>query len=286
MEPVTDLAIPAATFLMMVAVGHGLTPSDLRRSATDLRAVVTATVGQLVLLPLIATVIVLVAEPSPSAIAGLVLVASCPGGTVSNFYTCLARGNTALSVTLTAVSCLASFATIPALVTAGFFFWLDDQPEIRVPGALLAVQLLGLVALPTIVGMTLRRWRPAAIPVRDRALRRASLVVLVALVAYVVHDQKAAIVASIDELALVAVVFTALAMAAGAGLAWATGRPAPDRVTYLVEFPCRNLALAVVVAVSLLHRPDAVAFAVVLLLVQALIMLTAVLFLGAADPSS
>ncbi|MCU0302970.1 MAG: bile acid:sodium symporter [Thermoanaerobaculales bacterium] len=283
MDPVTDLAIPAVAFLMMVAVGHGLTPSELCRSATDLRAVVTATIGQLVLLPLIATVIALVLEPSPVAVAGLVLVASCPGGTVSNFYTCLARGNVALSITLTAVSCLVSFATIPALVTAGFFFWLDDQPEIRIPGAVLAVQLLGLVVLPAIVGMTLRRWRPATLQSRDRALRRVSLVALVALVAYVVHGQKGAIVASIDELALTAFVFTALAMAAGAGLAWATGRPAADRVTYLVEFPCRNLALATVVAVSLLHRPDIVGFAVVLLLVQALIMLTAALFLGTGE---
>lgn len=270
---VIDIAIPAVTFLMMVAVGHDLTGTALRRSLTDMRAVVTATAGQLILLPLIATVIVLVLAPAPDVIAGLVLVAACPGGTISNFYTCLARGNSALSVTLTAVSCLLSFATLPVLVAAGFFFWLDHQPEVEVPVAVLAVQLLALVALPTCLGMLLRRWRPASADGRGLLLRRTSLVGLVALLIYVVVDQWRAMVTSLPEMTLVAVPFTVLAMACGYALAWITGRPPADRMTYLIEFPCRNLALALVVAVTTLGRPDLLVFAAVLLLVQAVIML-------------
>lgn len=279
MEPFVDAAIQAVTFLMMIAVGHGLTGTDLRRSATDLRAVVTATLGQLILLPLIATVIFLVFNPAPAIIAGLVVVASCPGGAISNFYACLARANTALSLTLTAISCLLSFATLPILVAAGFFFWLDDQPEVQVPVTVLIIQLLFLVALPTCLGMILRRWRPAATEKRGLALQRVSLVALVTLVTYIVYDQRYSMVAAFGELTLVAVVFTALAMAGGYSLAWVTGRPPADRLTYLIEFPCRNLALALVVAVTILDRPEFVAFAAVLLLIQALVMLSIVAFL-------
>jgi BASS family bile acid:Na+ symporter len=279
MEPIADASIPVVTFLMMVAVGHGLTVADFRRSATDLRAVVTATLGQLILLPLIATVIVLVFNPAPAIIAGLVLVAACPGGTISNFYTCLAKANSALSLTLTAISCLASFVTLPVLVAAGFFFWFDDQPEIEVPVMVLVIQLLFLVALPTCLGMILRRWRPAATERRDLALRRVSLLALVSLVIYIVYDQWDSLVAGFAELTLVAVIFTALAMAVGYSLAWVTGRPAADRLTYLIEFPCRNLALALVVAVTILGRPEFAAFATVLLLVQAVAMLSMVAFL-------
>jgi len=279
MEPIADAAIPTVTFLMMVAVGHGLTALDLRRSATDLRAVITATVSQLILLPLIATVVILVFDPAPTVIAGLVLVAACPGGTISNFYTCLARGNTALSLTLTAISCLLSFISLPILVAAGFFFWLDDQPEVHVPVTILVGQLLVLVALPTCLGMILRRWRPAATEIRDIILRRVSVIALVSLVAYIVYDQRNAITAVLGELSLVAVVFTILAMATGYALAWVTGRSSADRLTYLIEFPCRNLALALVVAVTILGRPEFVAFAAVLLLIQALVMLSMVAFL-------
>ena len=279
MEPFVDTAIPIVTFLMMIAVGHGLTGSDLRRSVTDLRAVVTATLGQLILLPLIATVLVLVFNPAPAIIAGLVLVAACPGGTISNFYTCLAKANSALSLTLTAISCLLSFVTLPVLVAFGFSFWLDDQPDIEVPITVLVVQLLLLVALPTCLGMILRRWRPAATEKRDLALRRVSLIALVALVVYITYDQRAAMTSALGQLTLVAVVFTLLAMAAGYSLALVTGRPPADRLTYFIEFPCRNLALALVVAVTVLDRPEFAAFATVLLLIQAFVILSVVAFL-------
>jgi bile acid:Na+ symporter, BASS family len=279
MEPFVDAAIPIVTFLMMVAVGHGLTASDLGRSATDLRVLVTATLGQLLILPLIATVIVLVFNPPPAIIAGLILVAACPGGTISNFYTCLANANSALSLTLTAISCLLSFVTLPFLVATGFFFWLDDQPNVEVPIMVLVIQLLLLVALPTCLGMILRRWRSAATGTRDLVLRRVSLIALVALVAYIVYDQRGAITSALGELMLASVVFTALAMAAGYSLGWATGRPPADRLTYLIEFPCRNLALALVVAVTILDRPEFAAFATVLLLIQALVILSMVAFL-------
>jgi BASS family bile acid:Na+ symporter len=279
MGTLVDTAIPVVTFLMMVTVGHGLTTADLRRSVTDLRAIVAATIGQLVFLPLIATVIILVAHPPPTVIAGLVLVAASPGGAISNFYACLARANTALSVTLTAASCLLSIVTIPAVVAAGFFFWLEDQPDIEVPVTALTIQLLALVALPIFLGMAIRRWRPSATERRDLLLRRLCLLTLVALVIWIARDQSAAIVGSFGELALASIVFTILAMTTGYGFAWVTGRPAADRLTYLIEFPCRNLALALMVAVTGLNRPDFAAFAAVLLLTQVLVMLSMVVFL-------
>jgi BASS family bile acid:Na+ symporter len=280
MDAITDTAIPIVTVLMMVAVGHSLTVTDLKRSATDLRALVTASLGQLILLPLIATVIVLVMRPSPMVIAGLVLVAACPGGTISNFYACLANANAALSITLTAISCLMSFVTIPILVTAGFFFWLEDQPVVQVPFAALVFQLIVLVALPTCLGMALRSWRPASTTGRDLVLRRLSVCALIILVTIIVLGQRDELLLSAMEMVLVSLVFTAMSMAAGLGLAWITGRSVADRLTYVIEFPCRNLVLALMVAVTTLRRPDFVAFAAVLLLVQAVVMLGLVVFFG------
>jgi BASS family bile acid:Na+ symporter len=286
MDPIIDVAMPAVVFLMMTMVGHSLTPGDLRRSATDLRAVVTATVGQLVLLPVVATVIVLVLAPAPAIVGGLILVAASPGGSVSNFYSCLARANTALSVTLTVISCLLSVVTMPALVAAGFFFWLDDTPEFELPLRVLVVQLLVLVAVPICVGMILRRWRPAQTGAREVLLRRLSLAALVGVVSYVVFDQWTALIASAQSLVLAAALFTVLAMTMGYALAWVIGRPVADRLTFLIEFSCRNLTLAVVVAVSVLGRADLVTFAAVLLLVQALVTLILVAVLHRQPASS
>lgn len=273
MGDLTDTVVPAVTILMMLTVGHGLTAADFRRSATDPRALISGTVGQLILLPAIATVIILVAKPSPIVVAGLVVIAACPGGALSNFYSCLANANTALSVTLTAISCLLSAVTVPALVAAGFFFWLGDHPEISTPLAPLTVKLLLLVAAPVSLGMLLRRWRPEHTERRDSLLRKVSLAVLVAVIAWVVWMQWPAIGQSTPELVGVAFVFTVLATAAGYAVAWITGRPAADRLTFVIEFPCRNLALALLIAVSGLGTTDILGFAAVLLLVQAVVML-------------
>jgi BASS family bile acid:Na+ symporter len=274
MSPTADVAVPIVIFLMMMAVGHGLTVTELWRSVADLRAVAAATIGQIVLLPAVATLIVLLVEPAPAVTAGLVLVAACPGGMTSNYFAHLVRANTALSVTLTAASCLASFLTVPSLVTGGFFFWLEDVPRFEVPGRSLSMQLLLLGVLPIVVGMLMRGWRPSAVLRRDLLLRRCSLVALVSLVAFVVVDQWSALVTDFPVLLVAAVLFTVLAMIAGLALAWATGRPSADRLTYLIEFPCRNLGLAALVALTGLHRPDFLAFAAVLLLVQVLVMLS------------
>ena len=133
--------------------------------------------------------------------------------------------------------------------------------------------------LPIAIGMALRKWRPTKVESRDLLLRRCSLGALVVLVTFIVYDQRASMVANLGPLALVAVVFTALSMAAGFLLAWITGRPAADRLTYLIEFSCRNLALVVVVAVTVLGRPELITFAAVLLLVQAVVVLSMIFFL-------
>ena len=164
-------------------------------------------------------------------------------------------------MTLTAVSCLLSFLTVPALVTAGFFFWLDDQPEIEIPPTTLSLQLVVLVVFPIAIGMTLRKWRPTKVESRDLLLRRCSLSALIVLVTIIVIDQRASMVANLGSSAIVAFAFTALSMAAGFLLAWVTGRPAADRLTYLIEFSCRNLALVVMIGVTVLGRPDLVTFA-------------------------
>jgi len=99
---------------------------------------------------------------------------------------------------------------------------------------------------------------------------------LIVLVTFIVIDQRASMVANLGSSAFVAIVFTALSMAAGFLLAWITGRPAADRLTYLIEFSCRNLVLVMVVAVTVLGQPELVTFAAVLLLVQAVVMLSMV----------
>ena len=91
--------------------------------------------------------------------AGMVLVAACPGGAISNYYVYLASANVALSVTLTAVTTVLAFVTLPVLTALGFKLLLDQQEAIPVPISDMMSQLFVVLLLPTAAGMWMRhRW--------------------------------------------------------------------------------------------------------------------------------
>ena len=111
-----DISIPILVFFTMIVVGLDLTIDYFGRVMRKPRAVVIGTLGQFVLLPLVAILLIYTLKPKPNILSGILLIAACPGGAISNFYVYLARSNTALSVTLTAVSCILAAITMPALM--------------------------------------------------------------------------------------------------------------------------------------------------------------------------
>jgi BASS family bile acid:Na+ symporter len=113
LKTVVDVGVPALVFFAMVVVGMELTTEDFRRVARQPATVLAATTGQFVLLPAIGWFLVGSLRLQPAIAQGVLLVAACPGGAMANVYTYLARANVALSVTLTAVSCLAAVVVTP-----------------------------------------------------------------------------------------------------------------------------------------------------------------------------
>ena len=90
--------------LVMFGVALDLKVEDFKAVLTSPKPVLIGMLGQFVLLPAFSFLLVLAIRPSPSIALGMMLVAACPGGNISNFLTHYARGNTALSITMTALS--------------------------------------------------------------------------------------------------------------------------------------------------------------------------------------
>ncbi len=271
---ILETGVPLMAFLMMVAVGLDVTRDDLRRVASRAGTIAFVTLAQVVLLPLAAWLLVPLV-PSERIAMFLLLVAACPGGGMSNVYVYLARANTALSVTLTAVSCLAAIVTMPAIF-AVYQRVTGSAAAFALPLPTLLAQLLIMAVIPVTAGAWIRDRHPQlerAYGRRFRALSAAGVVLIVTI--GIVQS------ASSMNLALVrggaaATALGACGMAAGWVLGSVLRMPAPDRFTLLVEFAVRNLAIAMVIAVSLLHHPDFVAFGALALLGQALLLGAAV----------
>ena len=126
-------------------------------------AVVAGLLGQLALLPLIAFGVGLAFRLPPVYFLGLLLVACCPGGSSSNVFSMLAKGDVALSVTLTALSSLITLFTIPLVMGfAARFVAVHAGAAIELPVGKLLVQNIVLLFLPMLCGALFRHWRPRA----------------------------------------------------------------------------------------------------------------------------
>ena len=273
LKPVLDIGVPALVILTMVVVGLGLTVGDFRRVAGMPGLVAAATVGQLVFLPLIALVLVRSLGLSPSVEKGMLLVAACPAGSMANLYGQLARANVALSVSLTAVSCLAAIVTMPALMI-GFRAYLGETATFIVPVPAIIGQLSLTLILPILAGMAVRRRWPATTERHRRGLFALSLGALAALIGLVIAQEAGHFAAELGEIALAVTLLTGLAFAAGWATGWAGG-DRTDRFTVGLVFVVRNVGVATAVAVTVLGRLEFAVFAAAYFLCQAPLLLAA-----------
>lgn len=286
MKAVLDVAVPLVAFLVMTVVGLDLTRADLARVASRPRLVAAGLVAPLVLLPPIA-LFVLAAVPMPAEIgAGLLLLAVCPVGGISNAYNWLARAATALSVTLTAASCVAAVVTMP-LLTRGFELALGRPLGYRAPLGALAVQVVGMLVLPVATGMAVRARAPRFTARNERTLARVAFAALALLLGFVLVREWDRFVTNLAATALGSALFVLFAMAAGGAVAFLAGADRNERFTLSVEFATRNCAIAAAVAITLLGDTRFAVFATTYFFTEAALVGVAIALFrlrGAARP--
>jgi BASS family bile acid:Na+ symporter len=274
LKTVLDVTVPLLVFLLMALVGLELTAADFRRVAGRLPTVLLATALQVVLWPLVAVGLLAVLPQQPSIATGLLLVAACPSGSMANFFTYVSRANVALSATLTAVSCLAAVVTMP-LVLALFRARLDDPAALVVPVPLMIAQLAGLLLLPLLTGMLVRRARPDFPRRHGPALLRLGLAGLAALIAFVVIQEWERLASSFIEISIAVGMLSAIMKGLGWGAGRAVALPAQDRVALAMVLVVRNVSLATAVAVTVLGRTEFAVFAAAYFLNQVPVILAA-----------
>jgi BASS family bile acid:Na+ symporter len=273
---VIEAAVPAVAFLLMLAVGLDVTREDLARAVADRRTVIVATLAQAVFLPLTAILLSTVLPLESIHAEYLLLTAASPGGGMSNVYVYIARADTALSVTLTAASCVLAVLTMP-LAIAGYEAVLERPMGFALPVPTLLAQLLVMAVIPVAIGAVVRQRWPAFERRHGALLRGLSAAGVIAVVIMGLMQSAG----TIDRTLVPAGFAAAALVASGMGSGWLCGAwmrmDARGRFTLLVEFAVRNLAIAMVIEVTLLGHPDFIAFGALALLAQAVLLFAAVL---------
>ena len=157
MEIVTKIA-PIALALIMLGLGLGLTTKDFTRVIRNPKDFIIGLICQLILLPIIAYILILVFQTPIEIALGVMIIAAAPGGVTSNVMTKFAKGDVALSVSLTAIISLISIISVPLIVfnSANFLGVSNISQEITLTGV--ALKMAGVVTVPVIIGMIIRRF--------------------------------------------------------------------------------------------------------------------------------
>lgn len=157
MEIVTKIA-PIALALIMLGLGLGLTTKDFIRVINNPKDFIIGLICQLILLPIIAYILILVFKTPIQIALGVMIIAAAPGGVTSNVMTKFAKGDVALSVSLTAVISLISIISVPFIVltSANLLEVSNISQEITLTG--IALKMAGVVTVPVIIGMIVRRF--------------------------------------------------------------------------------------------------------------------------------
>lgn len=247
---------PVLVIIVMFGMGLSLTSDDFFRIARYPKAAIVGLTNQMLLLPLLALGLAWLLAPSPAIAVGLMVVAAVPGGTSSNAVTHLLRADTALSVTLTAVSSLMSFITTPLWIGLALAVFMKSDQAIKLPFGPVVLQIAVLTIVPAIVGMAVHtRWPGFVDRTREWFRIGSGLMVFVAILSFLIEQW-----AYLGQFLLQAGVLTTCLCTCAALLGYATARLGKlrdaTRITITVETSIQNMPLALTIATSLLANPE------------------------------
>ena len=237
--------------VLMFLLGIDITKKAFTDIAHNPKAVLMGMIGQIVILPIIAFLTAWLLKLPPIYFMGLVLVACCPGGSSSNAFTMLVKGNVALSVTLTALSSIITLFTLPVIME----FVTNTVSnmsgvKIELPVGKLIIQNIILLLVPLFAGSLFKHFCPEAAVKVSKVLSKLAFPALMILAAVFFLQYRKEIADNFASLGLSAAMLIVLAMACSSGISRIGKFNDATRRTIVIEVGMQNAAQAITIASS------------------------------------
>ncbi len=256
LDPVAQTGVVIALMLVMFSVALGLRLQDFRSLADKPQLFLGGVVAQVLVLPLVTFLLIAAISPPPSIALGMIVVACCPGGAVSNLLTYLSRGDVAVSVALTATSSMLAALLTPASTifwtgayapTAALLESLDVDPMLFV------IQTTLLLAVPLVAGMIVAAKAPnVARKIRGKTTILGT-VVLGGTIMYGIVYFFPVLWPALGLLGSIVLVHNAAAFATGAAAGYLLSKDVAVRRALTFEIGIQNSGLALVILLSQLQ---------------------------------
>ena len=179
MNIVTDVILPLALAFIMFSLGLGLTGNDFLRVLKKPRDFFVGVFSQIILLPIVGFIIIKIWAISPELAIGVMIIAAAPGGVTSNILTSFAKGDVALSISLTAIISLLSVITVPFIILTSLKLLNYSDLNLNFSLTGMAVSIFLIVTVPVIIGMIFRKFAANFTSKFENIAQKISLVLFI-----------------------------------------------------------------------------------------------------------
>lgn len=219
------------------------------------KSAVTGVISQFLLLPAVTFAFILILKPIPTVALGMILIAACPGGNISNFMSALAKGNVALSVSLTAIATLAATFMTPLNFALWGKFYLNYYNQSGAGTYLVPIEIdlmqmvqtvVILLGIPVIVGLLFSQYFPGVTNKIKKPIRQLSIIIFIGFVIILLSANFTNFMRFIHVVFLIVLIHNALALGTGFALSSLLRLPSIDRRSITIETGIQNSGLALV----------------------------------------
>ncbi|WP_431474049.1 bile acid:sodium symporter family protein [Marinobacter sp. KM021] len=252
-SPLISAGLPVALFIIMIGIGMTLTVRDFRQVAVYPRGMVVGTIAQIFLMPLAAFALAYLFGVSPAIAVGLVIIAACPGGTTSNLFVLLARGNIALSIVLTVVASLITIITLPLFTNMALQHFMGTAADISLPVGKTIGMLVGIVLFPVALGMIVRTRKPEVARKAESVVSIFGGVVLAVLIVALLFGVRDQIGDLLKQAGPSTIMLNLVGIVLGLIAGRAAGLTQRESLAVAVELGVKNATIGLMVTLTLLE---------------------------------
>lgn len=248
----TSIILPLSLFLIMFGMGLSLKLADFKRIFKNPHAVSIGFLAQLIVLPLLALSIAILLKLPAEIAVGLMIIALAPGGATSNMFSYLAKGDVALSISLTALVSIVTPFTIPIITALTIDYFMGKSASFELPVLKTIMQLLVITIVPVCLGIIFSSFLPKLAKVIEDKLKWFSIIFMFFIITLIIIKNKDNMLSFFYQAGIATLILNLLALFIGFQLAKLANLSAKQAITISFEVGIQNGTLALVVAGTLI----------------------------------
>ncbi|MCH6234421.1 bile acid:sodium symporter family protein [Cognataquiflexum rubidum] len=252
---ITAVFLPLALAFIMLGMGLSLTLKDFKNIFVYPKAMILGLTNQLILLPIFGFALIQLFGLTGALAVGVMILAACPGGATSNLISHLSKGDTALSISLTAVSSLVTIVSIPLIVNFAISHF-GEEGSITLPVMETIIQIAGVTVVPVSIGMFLHKKFPKLSQKADRPVRIASAVFFALILIAAILKERANLVDFFIQSGQITLMLNLLTLTVGFFLARVFLLSKKQAITIAIESGIQNGTLGIMIAATLLKNSE------------------------------